>query len=366
MLAPVSNAYRALRRIWRRCDPWTIRAPDWAWEYEEIPYLDAQEKYFKMVWGGLPTGLQSIVQITSAYIFPYDHNLADQRGLAITNCEGVSKEALTNNLLRPRDHRAIYGAAFDLLSLLRNAAERAFTFGETFLEVSWEPVITHNGDLVLPRFGDLPTKPTRLRIDGRAVIRTFDLEAWSPEEGRHVERKALGEDDLLHFVWSYSPGTERAKSPLDSVVSEVMKIAAFNRRTTAYAYALSAPDDHRLFVERSRRIRFAAQQQELHQAETRIRAKLGVQADVPVSEYYGVFSYVKFLKKCNLARREFLDVFSRQVLHRTAHRNNWQAEPMLEYNGGISDTELDDLFGEYTSSAISERQFFDVIGRQTR
>ena len=365
-MVPLNKAYRRLRQMWRSIDPWTIRPPDWAWEHEEIPHLPKSEKYFGMVYGGLPSlTLSSAIESTAGYIFPYGQRLDfdDRPKPSVADCDGIVNQVLSRGLLFPANDRSMYADAYDVIGLLRQATQAAFIFGETFYHVIWEKANTDHGEFwLVSRFNDLPSEPSRVDRRQGALVRSFDIDTWSLPEGSRKETLVLQEEDLLRLIWSYSPGVAPGRSPLDNIVKEVMQIAAFNRRTMAYTYALGAQDDHRIFVERSRSVRFKTEQDRLRCAEVGIRAKLGVQPDAPVSEYYGVYSYVNFLKMCNRARRELLNEFSRQVLYRAARKNGWDCEPRLEYQAGVPDEELDRLFAEYTSGNISERKFFDVIG----
>lgn len=360
-----AKAFQRLQDAWRKIDPWTMRRPDWTWEHEDFRRLPKREKYIKMVWGSLPYVSLSIpIEGTAAYIFPYGHRLDydDTPRPSITNCDEVVNRALSRNLFFSSNEQRLYGDAYDLIGFLRRATQVAFVLGEAYYRVTWEASSTDEGaSWLVAGFDDLP-EPTRTDRRSGTLVRSFQIDTWSREQGPRTETLALGEEDLLRVVWSYSPNVAPGKSPLESVVEDVTEIVAFNRRTNAYTYALGALDDHRIFVERSRHIGVVAEQERLRNAKAAMRAKLGVQPDVPVSEYYGVYSYVAFLKKCNLARREILEAFSHQVLLAAAERNGWSCEPKLEYQAGVPDEELNELFAKYKSGTISEKRFFEIIG----
>src|ERR1700675_1682471 len=112
----VNRAYRRLRQMWRSMDPWTIRSPDWTWEHEEIPHLPRSEKYFRIVYGGLPfLSLSSAIESTAGYTFPYGHRLEfeDKPKASVTNCDDVVNQVLSRNLLFPAQDRSMYGDAYD-------------------------------------------------------------------------------------------------------------------------------------------------------------------------------------------------------------------------------------------------------------
>lgn len=234
--------------------------------------------------------------------------------------------------------------------------------GKVFYALDWGKVDLNGMSYILPRgLHYLRTSTVRItkrfgRIAG--FKQRYSIVTRIRQKYYHLNSRDFSAHGVLFLQYPFG-----RLSPVERSLKYLPQIKKFWDFTLNQSRASSDPTNYSLPIEKSRHTTYAQEKRKHDLVRAKIRGEFNYLIDnVRLTEYYDLYTVVRYKRFLNDFRAYLLDEFNKQVLGRIATKNNWQSAPILQIKDGIflDNKTIGDYFQKYCAGEINIDTF---IGR---
>jgi hypothetical protein len=171
-----------------------------------------------------------------------------------------------------------------------------------------------------------------------------------------IIKEQLSTDDILKLEWVFD-GTENiGKSPLQRVTKYYREDLKFMTLSVASTYAWANPADKRFWVERARHADMKKSFEEYRRTKLLMTKELGIPENYtppPMTNYYGIYYFVKFRKRLAEIREYLISQLNEQVVQRFAIKNSLPCEIELRTVGYQSVDDIEAVFKQFEQQKLT-------------
>ncbi len=263
----------------------------------------------------------------------------------------------------------LYGQGDSVGGFLEGIAWQLFVTGDAFHMIEWEEVDINGKKYQFPvNFGYLRNETMKVKRKGGVVIgyrQEYSLFTYLKEkkfkdwENKEKPRSfEFEKDEVIYCQYPFAK-----KSPTAQSIKYLDTIKKFWQFGIDQARSGVDIESHYLPLEKARYTTYAREKRKYDLAKGKIRTIFNYLMDVngpKLTQYYDIYTVIRYKKFLNDMRNYLVREFNEQVLTLVAKKNNFVSIPKLIYEGFLSNADLDMALQKYTNNTLT----FDQIVQQ--
>lgn len=313
------------------------------------------------------TGVNSEIESIRHSLFP------EQECFSINHSNLIIKSNLEKYFLDKyyRLNRGLYGDGHNLGRFFEIACYGLLKDGKIFYKIDWEEVEVDGNKYTLPvNFRYLRTSAMKTCSQKESIKSyeqkyslisyIFDLD-FKKYDGTKLPRKfKFDKNEILFLKYPFDD-----KSPTKKAIKYLPIIKKFRKFIINQARSSVEVNNHILSLEKARYTTYKIEKRRYDLTKCKIKTIFNhlfdVDKDLRITEYYDVYTVVRYKKHLNNLREFFVKEFNNQVMQSIAKKNNLTETPVLKVEGFLTNTEIDKVFQEFTERKIALDDFIEKI-----
>ena len=262
--------------------------------------------------------------------------------------------------------RELYGAGHDLAGLFDFVVQHLLTEGRAYYVIEWEDKDIHDSVYRLPsNFRSLSGETVRKTHNGYIQQYSwytyfFERQFKDWDRKRYKRTYRFNKDEILDFRY-----IER-KTPVGDSIKFIPVFERFWQYGLNSSRAGAEPDNQMLSVERTRHTTYSHQKRIYNIAKAKVAKRFnyvatGVGSDYALTEFYDLYTVVRYKKFLNRLRKQLVEDFNLQVLNPVAEKNNLGNAPLLELRYVLTDEQIDEIFSQFITHQIDNQKCIELL-----
>ncbi|MGK2848705.1 MAG: hypothetical protein ACSLEX_01405 [Minisyncoccota bacterium] len=288
-------------------------------------------------------------------------------------CEdSVVKNDLSSYLFdkysRYRD--SLYGNGDDLGSFFGTYASELMIKGIFFSEVVWDSIDIDGRTYILPvDFSYIhPSTMGFVRKNSKivgykqvySIITSFlRRKDYSYKDLIKNRKVTFSTDEIFYGCYPFSLHSPTRESK--KLLKAANRFMEFSLDTaTAGAY----PENHQLNIERAKYKSVKLEKVKATVARSKIRKIFNYipeAGELKITEYYDIFTVIRYRKFLNKMRDYMISEFNKQVISEILRKNNLSVKATLKYKGFLNNIEINKAFDAYKNGSLSSQDLIKEI-----
>lgn len=264
----------------------------------------------------------------------------------------------------------LYGRGDTLGGFLESIAHELFVGGDSFRMIEWEVVDVKGRKYQLPvDFEYLRNETMKIRRKHGVIVgyrQKYSLFTYFKEkrfkgwEDKEKPRSfEFDKDEVIYCKYPFAK-----KSPTMQSLKYLKPIKKFWQFGIDQSRSGVEVENHYLPIERARYTTYTREKRKYDIARGKIRTIFNWLMEVNgprLTQYYDVYTVIRYKKFLNDFRDYFVREFNDQILTVVAKKNNITSIPKLIYSGFVSNKDLDSVLNKYADGLLSFDQIVEVI-----
>lgn len=300
-------------------------------------------------------------------------NASNTEGTFYIECEdSLVKNDLSNYLFDKysRYRNSLYGNGDDLGSFFGTYASELMIKGIFFSEVVWDSIDIDGRTYTLPvDFNYIhPSTMGVVRKDNEVVgykqvysiitsfLRRKDYSYKDLIKNRKV---TFSTDQIFYGYYPFS-----SQSPAKESMRLLKAANRFMEFSLDTATAGAYPENHQLNIERAKYKSVRLEKVKATVARSKIRKIFNYipeAGDLKITEYYDIFTVIRYRKFLNKMRDYMVSEFNKQVVSEILRKNNLSVKVTLKYRGFLDNGEINKAFNAYKDGSLSNQDLIKEI-----
>lgn len=263
----------------------------------------------------------------------------------------------------------LYGQGDVLGGFLESIAHELFVVGDSFRMIEWEEVDIKGRKYQFPVDFEYLRNETMKVIKKHGTIvgyrQKYSLFTYFKEkrfkgwEDKEKPRSfEFGKEEVIYCMYPFAK-----KSPAAQSIKYLKPIKEFWQFAIDQSKSGVEVQNHYLPLERARYTTYSREKRKYDIARGKIRTIFNylMETNGPkLTQYYDIYTVIRYKKFLNDFRDYLVQEFNEQVLAVVAKRNGFDSIPKIVYSGFLSNAELDAALQGYTDGTLT----FDQIVQQ--
>lgn len=264
----------------------------------------------------------------------------------------------------------LYGHGDSIGGFLEMTAQQLLVTGNSFYIIDWDEVDIKDRKYQFPvDFGYLRNETMKVIRKGGNIAgyrQKYSLFTYLKEsrfkdyDGKIKPRSYKFEkDEIIYCQYPFA-----TKSPTAQSIKYLSPIKRFWQFGIDQSRSGVEVENCYLPIEKARYATFAKEKRKYDIARGKIRTIFNYLMDVngpKLTQYYDIYTVIRYKKFLNNFRDYLVKEFNEQVLAVVARKNNFGCIPKLKYGGFINNVELDSALQKYTDATLSFDQIVEQI-----
>ena len=341
-------------------------------------YIKGYSALTKAVDDGLE-GLRNMVDAFQYAIFP-SREVPSPRHLGyvthehdyfhISHPNDKTKEVLESYFLdkHSRFSEGLYEGRDNLSDMFSMSLRNLLIYGKSFCAIEWQEVEISKKKYILPTsFHALDVSSTRKSFFGSGFRQKYSLISYFTD---HQFKKLYGEDEtykrkfkfkdeeVIYFKYPF-----HGKSPVQRTYKLVPVLRNFWQFGINQQRTSLEPDNHTIALEKARYKTYKNKNREnlLLKSKLMTTFKNVVSPGLNITQYYDVYTVIRYRKHLNDLRNYLVEEFNKQVLQRVAEKNEWKVVPVLSFDYFQTNTQLDQVLKDFSEQKIAVSDVINLV-----
>lgn len=263
----------------------------------------------------------------------------------------------------------LYGQNYNLGSFFGMICRQILVTGRAFYAINWNAVEVNQQQYILPNDFKPLIASTMHILKKYGYKQKFSLVTYLLEKGfkdyKNEKKKPrtywFNQDEIFFCKYPFSD-----KTPTRQSLKYLPKIKEFHNFTLEQLKSNMEVTNHHLSLERARYTTVTKENRKYNLVRSKIRTNFNYlleHRNVKFTQYYDVYTVIRYMKYLNNLRNYFIDEFNKQVFQPLRTKNNLSEIPVLEISGFLTNTELDLALKDFTEERMSLDEYIEKIAK---
>ncbi|MBO1223487.1 MAG: hypothetical protein JYX80_03580 [Candidatus Scalindua sediminis] len=264
-------------------------------------------------------------------------------------------------------NKHLYGQNDNLGSFFGMICRQILVTGRAFYAINWDAVEVNQQQYILPSDFKPLIASTMHILKKYGYKQKFSLVTYLLEKGfkdyKNEKKKPrtywFNQDEIFFCKYPFSNKTPTKKS-----LKYLPKIKKFHNFTLEQLKSNIEVTNHHFPLERARHTTVTKENRKYGLARSKIRTNFNYLLEyrnVNFTQYYDVYTVIRYKKYLNDIRNYIIDEFNKQIFQPLRTKNNLSEIPVLEISGFLTNTELDLALKDFTEARMSFDEYIEKI-----